>query len=41
MGVQEIQLLDDIAQDYGITRSNLARRLVVAGLLELRSKREA
>lgn len=39
LGPGELELLRQTADEFGITRSALARRLVVAGLLELRSKR--
>jgi hypothetical protein len=37
MGLQEMQLLADIAQEYGMTRSSLVRRLVVEQLIHLRN----
>ena len=36
LGPQELALLQEIAEEFGMTRSNLARRLVVKGLVELR-----
>jgi hypothetical protein len=38
MGLQEMQLLADIAQEYGMTRSSLVRRLVVEQLIHLRER---
>ena len=36
LGPEELALLRAMAQEFGITRSALARRLVVKGLVELR-----
>ena len=36
LGPQELALLQELAEEFGMTRSNLARRLVVKGLVELR-----
>lgn len=36
MGLQEMQLLEDVAQEYGMIRSSLVRRLVVEQLIALR-----
>jgi hypothetical protein len=39
LGPSELHLLDEMATQIGVTRSNLARRLLVQALLELRDSR--
>ncbi len=41
LGPTERRLLDEMAAQIGVTRSNLARRLLVQALLELRDERRA
>jgi hypothetical protein len=41
LGPTELALLREKAERFGLTRSALARRLVVKGLLELRDRRAA
>ena len=41
LGPQEMRLLAELAAELNTSRSNLTRRLVVEGLLELRNRRSA
>jgi hypothetical protein len=36
LGPNELALLQEMAEEFGMTRSNLSRRLVVQGLIALR-----
>jgi hypothetical protein len=40
LGPQELALFKQTANNMGLTRSNLARRLIVEGLLALREKQK-
>ena len=41
LGPEETKLLTKLAAEFNLTRSNLARRLLVEGLLELRGRHRA
>ena len=41
LGPKEMNLLTNLAAEFNLTRSNLTRRLLVEGLLELRDRRRA
>jgi hypothetical protein len=41
LGPEEMDLLTNLAAEFNLTRSNLTRRLLVEGLLELRDRSRA